>query len=96
MERVAKLESVGGVLVNFWEGPIFRPPCMEAATTTAAGCDGPVRLRRGFKRFDGNHRVASCWYGKEKREWKNDGRTAHVRIRPVGQVWGIGSSGAHV
>ncbi|KDP42202.1 hypothetical protein JCGZ_02932 [Jatropha curcas] len=38
-----------------------------------------------------NHRVASCWYGKEKREWKTNERVGQVRIRPVGHVWGIGS-----
>ncbi|KDP34403.1 hypothetical protein JCGZ_12684 [Jatropha curcas] len=42
-------------------------------------------------RFDRDDRVASCWYGKEKREWKNNERTGHVRIRPVCQLWGIGS-----
>ncbi|KDP45844.1 hypothetical protein JCGZ_15288 [Jatropha curcas] len=28
---------------------------------------------------------------KKKGEWKNNERASQVRIRPVGQVWGIGS-----
>ncbi|KDP43929.1 hypothetical protein JCGZ_05396 [Jatropha curcas] len=35
-----------------------------------------------------NHRVASYWYGKEKREWKNNERAGQVGITSVGHVWG--------
>ncbi|KDP27662.1 hypothetical protein JCGZ_19554 [Jatropha curcas] len=52
------------------------PPCAPTVTVTVN------------HRFDGDDRVASCWYGKEKREWKNNERAGQVRIRPVGQYGG--------
>ncbi|KDP27304.1 hypothetical protein JCGZ_20292 [Jatropha curcas] len=54
---------------------------MESLPDSQLPAGWPPVVCAGGSRFDGDDRLASCWYGKEKRECKNNERAGQVRIR---------------